>query len=80
MRGRAAPAPEGAGAVGRTESSPGGPAMSGPDDERRVDLSDFDDGPPVLPDITDDERGSSWGEYEEDDVARLLEDRPPHWG
>ncbi|MFW5416951.1 hypothetical protein J0910_10045 [Nocardiopsis sp. CNT-189] len=54
--------------------------MTAPDDDRRIDLSAFDDGLDVLPDITDDERGSSWGETAEDDTARLLEDRPPHWG
>ncbi|MBB6170829.1 hypothetical protein HNR23_000889 [Nocardiopsis mwathae] len=57
--------------------------MSTPEDERPVDL--FDDGMEILPDTTGDERGAGWGERVPDagvdaDTARLLEDRPPHWG
>ncbi|CAM4018752.1 hypothetical protein NOGI109294_22505 [Nocardiopsis gilva] len=55
--------------------------MSTPEDERPVDL--FDDGLEILPDTTSDERGPGWGEHvsdTDDDTARLLEDRPPHWG
>ncbi|GAA3746824.1 hypothetical protein HDA32_001430 [Spinactinospora alkalitolerans] len=54
--------------------------MSAPDDERRVEP--FDDDLEILPDITGDERGTGWGEsaFDSDDTARLLEERPPHWG
>lgn len=55
--------------------------MSTPDEERPVSL--FDD-LEVLPDVTGDERGAGWGERvpesDPDDLARFLEDRPPHWG
>ncbi|MEO3858803.1 hypothetical protein [Acrocarpospora sp. B8E8] len=50
-----------------------------PDDLRPVDL--FDDGLPVLPDQTVDDTDHGWGEWRgDDDDARLIEDRPPHWG
>ena len=55
-----------------------------PDDLRPVDLCE--DGLPVLPDQTSDDTDSGWGEWRSssdsasDDVARLLEERPPHWG
>ncbi|MFC4561265.1 hypothetical protein ACFO4E_05285 [Nocardiopsis mangrovi] len=54
--------------------------MSAPDDDRRVEF--FDDGPDILPDTTADEHGAGWGESpaDDDNTARLLEDRPPHWG
>lgn len=51
-----------------------------PDDQRPVDL--FDDEPPVLPDQTADDTDVGWGGgfgSSDDDDARLLEDRPPHW-
>ncbi|GAB3492668.1 hypothetical protein [Nocardiopsis coralliicola] len=55
--------------------------MTAPDGERRVAPSFFDDDLEILPDITDDERGDSWGESgADDDTARLTADRPPHWG
>lgn len=56
-----------------------------PDSERRVEF--FDDGLEVFPDTTRDEHGPGWGEAvpgpssdADDDLARFLEDRPPHWG
>lgn len=50
--------------------------MPSPDDERRVDfLDDLD----VLPDTTTDESGPGWGDYEDDSVSRLMDERPPHW-
>ncbi|MEU0520671.1 hypothetical protein [Streptosporangium sp. NPDC006007] len=51
-----------------------------PDDLRPVDISD--DGPPILPDSTRDDTDLGWGGWHEpdDNDARLLEDRPPHWG
>ncbi|GAB3213948.1 hypothetical protein ACQEU5_15585 [Marinactinospora thermotolerans] len=52
--------------------------MSTPDDERPV--GPFDDDFEVLPDVTADERGYGWGEPDHDNDARLLEERPPHWG
>ncbi|WP_190318398.1 hypothetical protein [Nocardiopsis listeri] len=51
--------------------------MPGPDEDRRVDF--FDD-LEILPDITGDERAEGWGDTEEDSTARLIADRPPHWG
>ncbi len=45
--------------------------MTAPEDERLVDL--FDDELDVLPDTPDDL-------YGDDGTARLLEERPPHWG
>lgn len=53
--------------------------MSAPDDERQVDLSDED--LEVLPDTPVDERDilRREGVTTGDDIARLLEDRPPHW-
>lgn len=33
----------------------------------------------VLPDITSDEADHGWGDDQELDDSRLLEDRPPHW-
>ncbi|WP_061083540.1 hypothetical protein, partial [Nocardiopsis alborubida] len=54
----------------------GAGAVSGPDDERRVDfLDDLD----ILPDTTGDERGPGWGDSDDDSTARLLSERPPHW-
>ncbi|MFC9976071.1 hypothetical protein ACFVH6_34785 [Spirillospora sp. NPDC127200] len=53
---------------------------TGPDDERPVHLDDDD--LPVLPDQTADDTDTGWGEWrsgENDDDARLLEERPPHW-
>jgi hypothetical protein len=55
----------------------------GPDDTRQDDLRPvdlFDEEPPVLPDQTGDDTDLGWGEREADDIERLLEDRPPHWG
>jgi hypothetical protein len=50
-----------------------------PDDLRPVDLSE--DGLPILPDQTSDDTDLGWSEWREaDDDARLIEDRPPHWG
>lgn len=51
------------------------------DDLRPVDL--FDEEPPLLPDQTGDDTDLGWGERapsERDDIRRLLEERPPHWG
>lgn len=50
--------------------------MPGPDEDRVVELIDDLD---ILPDTTNDERGSGWGDADDDNTARLLEDRPPHW-
>jgi hypothetical protein len=33
---------------------------------------------PVLPDVTTDERDTGWGDDTDDDVRRLLDERPPH--
>lgn len=51
----------------------------GPDDLRPVDLSD--EGPPVLEDQTSDDTDLGWGGWREpdDDTARLIAERPPHW-
>ncbi|MBV2363455.1 hypothetical protein ACFPZ0_03160 [Streptomonospora nanhaiensis] len=52
--------------------------MSGPEDDRPVDL--FEDGLEILPDTTSDERGPGWGDPDRDNnIERLLEERPPHW-
>ncbi|MFD0775023.1 hypothetical protein ACFQZ2_13880 [Streptomonospora algeriensis] len=51
--------------------------MSGPDDERTVDLSE--DELEILPDTTRDEHGPGWGDGPDDNTERLLEERPPHW-
>jgi hypothetical protein len=53
--------------------------IGNPDDERPVELADDD--LVVLPDQTTDESEVGWGGHSlgEDDDARLLEDRPPHW-
>ncbi|MFB4307847.1 hypothetical protein [Actinomadura sp. GTD37] len=50
----------------------------GPDDDRTVDL---DDDLEILPDQTSDDTDVGWGEWRrgDDNDARLLEDRPPHW-
>lgn len=52
--------------------------MAHPDDERTIDLSDDLD---ILPDQTRDESDIGWGGYpdDDDDDARLLAERPPHW-
>lgn len=51
--------------------------MPGPDDDRRANfLDDLD----LLPDTTSDERSEGWGDRDEDSTARLIADRPPHWG
>ncbi|GAA0324736.1 hypothetical protein NE235_05885 [Actinoallomurus spadix] len=54
--------------------------IGNPDDERLVELADDDD-LVVLPDQTRDESELGWGGYPsyDDDDARLLEERPPHW-
>lgn len=54
-----------------------GPAVYGPDDERRVEfLDDLD----VLPDTTSDEGALGWGdEVSDDSTSRLIAERPPHW-
>ncbi|WP_345431460.1 hypothetical protein [Actinoallomurus vinaceus] len=54
--------------------------IGNPDDDRFVELADDDD-LAVLPDQTRDESELGWGGYsvDDDDDARLLEDRPPHW-
>ncbi len=55
-----------------------GAVIAIPDDERPVRLSD--DELVVLPDQTRDESEIGWGGYpDDDDDARLLEERPPHW-
>ena len=49
------------------------------------DASDRDWDIPVLPDQTTDDTDSAWGEGgrsdepDQDDLERLLEDRPPHY-
>jgi hypothetical protein len=52
----------------------------GPDDLRPVDL--FDEGPPVLDEQTSDDTDLGWGGWRDadDNTARLIEERPPHWG
>jgi hypothetical protein len=58
----------------------------GPDDIRLDDLRPvdfFDEEPPLLPDQTSDDTDLGWGERragERDDIQRLLDERPPHWG
>ncbi|MQY02441.1 hypothetical protein [Actinomadura macrotermitis] len=50
------------------------------DDDRPVDLGE--DGLEVLPDQTADDTDVGWGEWRgtaDDDDARFLEERPPHW-
>jgi hypothetical protein len=54
------------------------PADRSADDHREVPFAD--DGLAVLPDTTRDDTAAGWGEREADNSARLLEDRPPHWG
>ncbi|MCY9785124.1 hypothetical protein KIK06_14660 [Nocardiopsis sp. EMB25] len=55
----------------------GGVTMSGPDGDRTVDFFDDLD---ILPDTTSDERSLGWGEDgPDDDTARLIAERPPHW-
>lgn len=51
---------------------------AGPDDDRYVEL--FDDDLEILPDQTRDDTDAGWGERpDDDDDARLFEERPPHW-
>jgi hypothetical protein len=33
----------------------------------------------VLPDTTSDETATGWGEDDESNDRRLIEERPPHW-
>jgi hypothetical protein len=48
------------------------------DGERTVDLDPEE--APLLPEQTRDDTGRGWGEREDTNDDRLLEDRPPHWG
>jgi hypothetical protein len=48
------------------------------DGERTVDL-DAEEAP-LLPEQTRDDTRGGWGEGEDSNDDRLLEDRPPHWG
>jgi hypothetical protein len=58
----------------RPDQQHGGASTDG---DRRVA---FDDEPPVLPDQTRDDTDLGWGERHESNDARLIDDRPPHWG
>lgn len=51
----------------------------GPDDDDRT--VDLDDDLEILPDQTSDDTDTGWGDWRasDDNDARLLEDRPPHW-
>ncbi|GAA1887916.1 hypothetical protein GCM10009736_65150 [Actinomadura bangladeshensis] len=51
----------------------------GPDDDDRT--VDLDDDLQILPDQTSDDTDTGWGDWRatDDNDARLLEDRPPHW-
>lgn len=40
---------------------------------------EWDDELLVLPDTTSDESPRSWGDGDESNDDRLLEERPPHW-
>jgi hypothetical protein len=48
------------------------------DAEREVDFEAGEAA--VLPDQTRDDTGVGWGERDDTNDDRLLEDRPPHWG
>jgi hypothetical protein len=48
------------------------------DGERTVEL-DAEEAPLLIEQTRDDTRGG-WGESEDSNDDRLLEDRPPHWG
>lgn len=50
------------------------------DDQRTVDLAGMADDLVILPDTTVDDTDAGWGEYASGNDARLLADRPPHWG
>lgn len=41
---------------------------------------EWEDDLEVLPDTTVDESPEGWGEDDDSNDRRLLEDRPPHWG
>lgn len=41
---------------------------------------EWEDEPDVLPDTTVDETAQGWGDGDDSNDSRLLEDRPPHWG
>ena len=48
-------------------------------------MSEHEDEPRVLPDRSEDDRDTGWGEREDGgdqdhDDERFLRDRPPHWG
>jgi hypothetical protein len=47
------------------------------DAERTVDLDPEE--APILPEQTLDDTSRGWGESEDTNDDRLLEDRPPHW-
>lgn len=47
------------------------------DAERMVDLDPEES--PLLPEQTLDDTSRGWGESEDSNDDRLLEDRPPHW-
>ncbi|HEV7960949.1 MAG TPA: hypothetical protein VGP57_00270 [Actinoplanes sp.] len=49
------------------------------DAERTVDL-DPEEEASLLPEQTRDDTERGWGEREDSNDDRLLEDRPPHWG
>jgi hypothetical protein len=48
------------------------------DGERTVDLDSEE--APLLAEQTRDDTRAGWGEGEDSNDDRLLEDRPPHWG
>ena len=48
------------------------------DAEREVDFESEE--AVVLPDQTRDDTGAGWGERDDTNDDRLIEDRPPHWG
>jgi hypothetical protein len=47
------------------------------DEDRTVDLAEDD--VYVLPDQTTDDTAQGWGERDESNDERLLDERPPHW-
>ncbi|BFU42221.1 hypothetical protein EV385_2127 [Krasilnikovia cinnamomea] len=47
------------------------------DGERTVDFESEE--APLLPEQTRDDTERGWGDREDTNDARLLEDRPPHW-
>jgi hypothetical protein len=49
------------------------------DAEREVDF-ESEEAATVLPDQTRDDTALGWGERDDSNDERLIDDRPPHWG